>query len=234
MRIPLTAAATAALLVGLTTSPAGAQGGHSLALTGPTAAGKDRAITLQASGVVPSDVFLNRYLNVYALPASVVSACPSTYQGALQIKDNTTSQGGETVALAVPVEGRFSTPVAWTPRFPGRFLLCGYVHDLVETWATATHAVATGAAGGGAKPKPLQAPRVTRSGRTLICSPGRWSQAPARYAYHWRVDGKRLAGVNSRTLRITRALTDRSVRCGVTAANAAGRTTALSNPLRVR
>jgi hypothetical protein len=52
----------------------------------PATATTTSAIVLQATGVVPDDVVLERYLNVYALPEAVVAACPTTYQGALQIR----------------------------------------------------------------------------------------------------------------------------------------------------
>ena len=67
---------------------------------------------------------------------------------------------------------------------------------------------------------------VTRSGRRLVCQRGRWTGATGGYAYRWSAGRKR-----GRTLRITRGLRGRTVRCIVTASNAAGDTTAASPPL---
>ena len=71
-----------------------------------------------------------------------------------------------------------------------------------------------------------------RSGGRLVCSRGKWSGAPARFSYRWTVDGRRKAGAAKRTLRVTRKLRGRSIRCGVTATNAAGSTTAVSRARR--
>lgn len=217
-------------------APVAADTHFSLSLTGPNSAATGQAVTMQATGTVPSSAFLNRYLNVYALPSSVVSSCPATYQSALQIKDNTTSQGGETVALSVPAEGNFSIPVAWTPRYTGTFLLCGYLHEQVGTDASATHVMTiSGSAGGGTVSKPANVvkPKVKDKGTRLVCTRGSWIGDPTRYRYQWRVDGVRKAGATERTLRISSKIRGKAVRCGVTAANAAGSTLALSRTYRV-
>ena len=109
------AAASLAGAAGLAT-PAAAQVPHSLSLSGPTTATVGQPSVLQATGTVSDDpsVFLARYINAYALPTSVVATCPATYQNALQIKDSTFGQGGQTVALSVPVSGGFSIPIAFT------------------------------------------------------------------------------------------------------------------------
>jgi hypothetical protein len=241
----LAGAATAAALAA---SPAAAQEGHSLALAGPSSATVGQPATLQASGTVPGDVFLNRYLNVYAIPTTVVASCPATFQNAIDLSYNSSAQGGDTVTAAVPAEGSFTIPVAYAPRVRGQFLLCGYLHEGVDTMATAQHTVGVSAPGGGdgsdggpagpgsgsAKPANLSRPRVQRSGRKLTCSRGAWSGAPTAYTYRWLVAGKRKAGATRRTLRITRAMRGRVVRCRVTATNAAGKSTELSPSVRVR
>jgi hypothetical protein len=75
---------------------------------------------------------------------------------------------------------------------------------------------------------------VRRSGRKLVCQRGRWSNNPSRYSYGWLVNGKRKRGARGRTLGVTRKLRGRKVQCRVTAANAAGATTALSRSVRIR
>jgi hypothetical protein len=218
-------------------APAAAQVPHSLGLSGAPAATVGQPSVLQATGTVSDDpsVFLARYINAYALPTAVVAACPATFQNALQIKDSTTAQGGQTVALSVPVDGSFSVPIAFTATAPGPFLICAYLHEGVGTDAFATHAVDVAAADAGTpagRPGSLAKPTLKRSGRKLVCGRGTWSGAPTKYAYRWTVDGKRKAGAG-RKLRITRKLRGHKVRCGVTATNAAGSTTVLSRARRV-
>jgi hypothetical protein len=228
----------AAALVGSAclAAPAAAQVPHSLSLSGPATATVGQPSVLQATGTVSDDpsVFLARYINAYALPTSVVATCPATYQNALQIKDSTTGQGGQTVALSVPVDGSFSIPIAFTSTAAGPFLICAYLHEGVGTDAFASLPVDVAAAPGTAtRPSSLAKPKLTRSGRKLVCGRGKWSGAPTRYAYRWTVDGKRKAGAVRRKLRITRKLRGHKIRCGVTATNAAGSKTVLSRARRV-
>jgi hypothetical protein len=75
---------------------------------------------------------------------------------------------------------------------------------------------------------------VTRWAKTLICNPGRWSNHASAYAFGWLVAGKPKKGANGRKLGVTRTLRGHTVQCSVTASNAAGGTTAVSRPLRIR
>jgi hypothetical protein len=229
-------AASASLAVAA--SPALAQTSHSLALSGPSAATVGTPATLLATGTVADDpsVVFDRYVKVYAIPASVVSSCPATPVNAIDLSSAASAQGGKTVSSGAPVTGSFSVPIAFTPGAPGRVLLCAYLTEGFNSAdATASHnmAVTGGGTSAAGAPKSLRAPTVRRSGRRLVCDRGRWSQKPSRYAYHWRIDGRRKAGAARRTLPITRALERRSVRCGVTATNRAGSATKLSRSLRV-
>lgn len=215
-------------------APANAVDGHTLTLAGPGTAVVGQVTTIKASGIVPDDVFLNRYLNVYAIPTSVVSACPATFQNAIQLADASSSAGGDSVAIFVPVEGSFEVPVAYTPRATGPFLLCGYVHEGVETMAADSHQVKVSKAGAAGKPVNVTSPKVKRQGGTLVCVRGSWSGRPTRYAYHWRVNGKKKPGATARKLAVTAKLKGKQVQCGVTAVNAAGATRALSRRFLVR
>lgn len=73
-----------------------------------------------------------------------------------------------------------------------------------------------------ALPRNTSRPSVTRSGSTLTCRRGSWRNAEG-FSYTWRVKGVAHHGVN-----LTLAGERRSVRCSVTASNAAGATTASS------
>jgi hypothetical protein len=92
--------------------------------------------------------------------------------------------------------------------------------------------IAAGAAA--ARPANTRRPRVTRSGKKLVCNPGRWSNAPAAYAYRWSVDGKMKKGAAARKLTVSRKLRLHAVQCRVTAFNASGRATATSRAFKVR
>lgn len=240
-----TGLALAAVPPGAATEP-----GHSLALTGPAAAGIGTPSTMTATGTVPADVFLNRYVNVYAIPQSVLASCPADYTAGMNAAYGSSSAGGTTVANHVQVEGGFSVPIVWTPTHAGTFLLCGYLHEGVETMAYAQHVMSvSGAATPPAPPTPgtpgtpgtgqsapdmLTATGLKRKGARLVCTRGTWSGSPTSYSWVWKVDGKRKAKATSSKLRVTRALRGSKVRCGVVATNAAGSTTGLSRTLKVR
>ncbi len=84
------------------------------------------------------------------------------------------------------------------------------------------------------RPANTKKPRVTRSGRTLTCNRGTWSNRPTRYQYRWTVNGKTTRAAGGSRLIVNRKLRRHQVRCSVTASNAAGRTSATSSPFRVR
>jgi hypothetical protein len=224
---------------------------HTLNLSAPSSTGVvGQTIIIQASGFNPQDpVFtFNSYLSIDAIPTSVLSVCPADYSAAAQIARETYAQGGEVVTSYqredVDAAGNFSIPVAYVPRFAGRFLLCGYTDDAAtSTLATASLVMNVEAASAPgptpapaptAKPVSVKKPRVTRSGKKLVCQRGSWSNKPSRYSYRWLVNGNRKRGASGRKLGVTRNLRGRKVQCGVTAYNAAGATTALSRPLRIR
>jgi hypothetical protein len=228
-------------------APAAMAGTYTLNLSAPPTPAVGQTTIIQATGSNPPDDFFSSWLDVAAIPASVLSACPAGYLNASQIASSTSSQGGENVATAlredVDSAGNFAMPLAWTPSVPGRFLICGYTNDgATATLATSflTMTVAGGPSSGpdpvqppsGAKPANVAKPRVTRSGRKLRCSAGTWSNGPTAMSFRWLVNGKR--GASGRKLSVTRKLRGRRVQCAVTASNAAGATTAVSRTLRVR
>jgi hypothetical protein len=234
------ALATTMMVGSLATPSQAAEPGHALSLTGSATAQVGTPTTLQASGTVPAGLLLNRYVNVYAIPASVTSACPGEFSNAMQLAYASSAQGGDTVANHVQVDGTFSVPIAYTARAGGAFLLCGYLHEGVETMAAAQHGVSVASGSGSAAPPAAAAPvstarpTVARKSAKLVCRKGVWSGSPTSYAYVWRVNGKKKAGATKRTLPVTRSLEGKRVRCGVTARNGAGTDTAYSRTLRVR
>jgi hypothetical protein len=253
------AVVASAVLVALGAGAAPALGQtHTLSLSAPSSAAVGQPIIIQASGFNPQNPIFTftSWLDVSAIPTSVLTSCPAGYLNASQVASTTHAQGGEVVANGqreeVDAAGNFSMPVAHTARVPGQFLICGYTNDgatgtlatasllLNVTGASAPVAIpAPGASpvpgpSAAAEPASVVRPRVRRSGSRLVCSPGSWSNSPSRYSYGWLVDGRRRRGARGSTLAISRRLRGRKVQCRVTAHNAAGATTALSRPLRIR
>jgi hypothetical protein len=226
------------IALGATASPA--LGAYTLNLSASPTAAVGQPVVIQATGSNPPTDFFSSWLDIYAIPASVLGTCPAGYLNAFQVASSTGAQGGEVVARAVREEvdaaGNFSIPSVYTPTVPGRFLICGYTNDgATYTFTTASLLLNVQGAGSPAlKPENVNKPRVRRFGRKLVCNRGRWSNSPSRYSYGWLVNGKRKRGARGRTLGVTRKLRGRKVQCRVTAANAAGATTALSRSVRIR
>lgn len=208
-----------------------AEPGYSLDLSGPTTATVGRPLLLTASGH-ESHEWLNMYVDAYAIPASLVSSCPGSHDGALQLAQAGDAQGGEKFAYVVPAEGSFSIPLAYTARRSGRFLLCAYLNDLSWDGAMAQHVVTVGDAL--RPPRNVVKPRLVRKAARLVCKRGTWANRPRSFAYRWFVGDRRKVGAADATLRVTRALRGKRVQCVVTARNAAGSGRASSNTLRVR
>lgn len=230
------ALAAGGLVAGGLASPANAIEPGSLTLTGPTAVTIGAPAVMTATGHVPSDAYLPRYVYVYAIPTSVVASCPATHDSARQISYASSAQGGETTAF-VGVEGDFSVPIAYTASQPGTFLLCGYLTELDVDDAMAQHVVT--ASGGTTNPPATSAPantsrpKVVQRGSRLVCKRGTWTGASS-YSYRWKVGRSFVRGATKPRLRVTRALRGKKVACSVKARNAAGARTVLSRPLRVR
>ena len=147
------------------------------------------------------------------------------------------STGGDLVAFDerenFDASGAFSNPNAFTATAPGKVLFCGYTDD----GATDTLAIAsaiTTVTPAVVKPGNTAKPRVKQAHNTLTCGRGSWSGSPTSFSYRWLVNGKAKAGARAPTLKVTRSLHGRSVRCAVQASNAAGSASALSAPLKVR
>ena len=150
--------------------------------------------------------------------------------------------------------GNFSIPVGFTPSGSGPLLVCGYTAGLAgETLAIASLTVTVQSPAPPTPPPPIPAapapaattpastspasvtaPRLTRTGRQLICATGSWSNNPTRFSYRWLIGGNPKPGAKGRTLVVTRRLRGHKVQCSVTATNAAGSRAALSNPFSVR
>jgi hypothetical protein len=233
MRVTISALAALCVL-GVVASPAPAQT-YTLNLSGPTTATVGQSTIFQADGSNPPDDFFSSWLDVSAIPTSVLATCPADYLNASQVARSASADGGEVVVTAqrenVDAAGNFSIPFGWAPTKPGRFLLCGYTND----GATYTQTMASLAVdvSGASTPRPANVgrPKLTRSRGALVCSRGRWTNSPSRYSYRWFVNGRRKRGATGRRLAVTKSM--RTVRCEVTASNAGGSKTATSRTLRL-
>ncbi len=116
-----------------------------------------------ARGTDPVSPRERLYLDVDAIPADVVSACPAGHEDGAQVANAT---GGLVITLANPegydAAGNFSMPIGVTPGRTGTFLLCGYTDDgATDTLAVSQLTVAVRAAGtsGGLPPQASQQER---------------------------------------------------------------------------
>ncbi len=76
---------------------------------------------------------------------------------------------------------------------------------------------------------------TARVGRTLSCTAGSWTAAPApAFSYRWRIGTKVSARYTTTKLKLTTAMAGKKVSCVVTARNVAGRVTARSTAVTVR
>jgi hypothetical protein len=158
-----TALALGAAAIGLAApaSPALAAEGSTLNLSGPTNGTVGQPMTFQVSGNNPFDP---QYLQSFAFAAGVIStrvvqACPANRDDGTQIAIN--SGGDLPVNYAqerIDWNGNFSQTFAYTPRQPGRWLMCAYTVDLTGyTLASAALTLDIGStqpnhSGGGSRP----------------------------------------------------------------------------------
>jgi hypothetical protein len=207
----------------------------SLSISASSSGAVGQAMLLRANGTIPPEYLpYSMWFSAHVIPASVIPACPANHMEAWQIAVTT---GGAYLTHAQRENpdsaGNFSVPFGLTPWTTGDFLVCAYTDDgYTNTRALAQHRVhVAGAAPAVAKPANVTKPRIKRSGRKLVCKPGKWGNAPTAFVYQWLVDGK--AGGDGRRLAVTRRLRGHRLRCRVTASNAGGATTAVSRVVRV-
>lgn len=227
----LVSASGAALLALAVASSTAAAATFTLSLSLPASGTVGTAMGVTASGNDPTDQGA-LYLEIDAIPTTLTSTCPTGYLNGSQLAGSTST--GALVAFDQPevfdASGNFSNIAAFTPSAAGRYVLCAYTDDGAgDTLATASMTTsATAGAPPVSKPVNTVKPRVTRSGGTLSCGVGHWTNAPTGYAYKWLVAGKVKRGAHGRKLGPARKLRGRTVRCRVTASNSAGSATATS------
>jgi hypothetical protein len=72
------------------------------------------------------------------------------------------------------------------------------------------------------------------SGKTLTCSPGRWTNSPLGYMYSWYRNGTPLVGVSGSTYKLGTLDEGTTIQCVVTAYNGGGLGSADSNKVKVK
>jgi hypothetical protein len=252
--------ASALLVPAIVAAPASATGEFypgetlSLAQSGPAVVGQ--ADTFVASGQSPDEEIGGYALNVFQKDPHVDPTCGPTYleEENTHITEIATEHWPVVGLFLGQSTKAFSEPFKIVPEHAGPMLLCGYLDWVTDTAAAAaplTVEVATAPApasnpesntgpstnagsntGVAAKPADTKKPHVIRSGGKLTCNPGIWSGDPT-YTYSWLLNGHRQNGDRGRTLGVSHKLRGHKVQCSVTAANAAGKETAVSSPYHV-
>jgi hypothetical protein len=250
--------AAVALLVpaalGLSATQARADGETISLVQNDPAAVAGRATNFTASGSLnPADTMFGFDIYVFLKNPDRDPTCAATADD----EGATAAHSGGNESWVSPATGfevgmgpAFSQPFKVTFTGSGDYLLCGYVNGDFSTFATAqlqgvvqpdptvtpvptpTPAPAPPTITTPALPAAVRAPWITRHGHVLTCHAGSWSNAPTRLSYRWHGKGRSLG--SRRTLTVRRSLRGRTVTCRVTAANAAGRRTATSKPVRAR
>ncbi len=101
--------------------------------------------------------------------------------------------------------------------------------------APTLHVINAPTAAGTAYPDYATAPMLTGAsapGSVLTCGPGTWSGSPS-FTYTWRRDTTAISGATASTYTTVAGDLGKSVRCIARATNAAGGTSAMSNPIVV-
>ncbi len=141
----------------------------------------------------------------------------------------TTAALGSMVSCARTV-GSGKAPVAVSARLTG--LAPGtYDYRLVATNTDGTTPGAVRQFVVPAPPEMLSSPHMTGSGRVgtkLVCTHGTWTGRPA-FSYAWLRDGRPIDGARSSAHSVTSADAGHAIQCSVSATNAGGSVTALSN-----
>jgi hypothetical protein len=206
-----------------------------------------RATNFTASGNLnPADTMFGFDIFVFLKDADRDPTCAATFEE----ESATAMHSGGNESWISPATGfevgagpTFSQPFKITFTGSGNYLLCGYVQGDFSTFATGQlrgvvqadptltpTPTPTPAPPTIAVPAALRAPWITRRGHVLTCHAGSWSNAPTSLSYRWYRGAKRIG--SRPTLTAHRSLRGRMVTCRVTAANAAGRGTATSRPVR--
>jgi hypothetical protein len=90
---------------------------------------------------------------------------------------------------------------------------------------------------GGAPPRATHRPHITGTpapGGTLTCHVGSWKNKPTTFDVDWLYNGKKVTGVHSTRVRLSKTVTGGWARCAVTARNDAGRAKSSSKGVHVR
>lgn len=243
---PLAAVAAALTLLALGAAPAAAAN-HYIHMSAPNPLTVGQPTVIQIDGVVapPAEFWDASWIEVVALPGNLMPECPGDADSAGLIAE----EAGNILAIAMRPNsdeaGNFANAVAVTPSAAGSVMICGYLYNEVGyTWAAAImrlDVVAPSGGGGGpggsasgGRPVNLTRPWVTRSGRRLVCHPGKWSNTSGRFAYSWLLDGSPRKVKGQRPLAPGPSARGHRVSCRVTAYGPGGTAAATSRQLRLR
>jgi hypothetical protein len=159
-------------------------------LSAPQTATVGQPVVIQATGTAapPSEWWNLSWISAVVLDQTVVPTCPASAYDGTGIASGT---GGRIIGIALPPNvdqgGNFSNVLGFTPGGPGTALLCAYMDDgsgntlARASWSVTVQAPQTTPVAPATPPAPapkpanLSKPQLKRSGKKLVCSPGRWS-----------------------------------------------------------
>ncbi|HEX4188982.1 MAG TPA: hypothetical protein VHY83_13890 [Solirubrobacteraceae bacterium] len=232
----------ALFLAAMTAGPASATGsypGETLSLSQSSPATVGQVVNFAASGQQSDfENYAGGFnLDIFQKPLSVDPTCSASDAGENNTwKADIANEFHPVVGLWQGPGQSFSVPFKIVPEHAGQMLLCGYSEWGGDTAAAGqlTVNVTTAGSGSGSTATPTATkPRVSRSGKTLTCKAGAFSGNPTHITYGWLVNGRRQGADHGRTLAVSGKLRGRNVQCSVSAANAAGKVTAVSSPYHV-
>src|SRR5579875_2936099 len=245
LRRPLVAGLVAPAALAVCATQARADGESiSIVQDDPTAVA-DQAVNFTASGALnPADTMFGFSIYVFAKDPSLDPTCAAdlaTEEATAMGSNGNEAWVSPSSGFYAGTSGTYTVPFKFTFSGPGPYLLCGYVDsDFSSVASGELRGVVTAAPSTNptqpttAAPALVRAPRITRARHVLVCHAGLWRNSPSRLSYRWYERGRARSIARGSALVERRSLKWHSVRCRVTARNAAGARTATTRWVTVR
>jgi kumamolisin len=184
----------------------------------------------QESGAVGSPATLDvQLVDVSQSPATAITG--ASVQVSLQGRSCTAitnASGAGSCPITPPgpsgmaaVSASYAGDSTYTPSAATNFFAAGGL-GLPPTMTTPTPTAPKPPAGA---PKVTTVPKITgtaKAGKALSCSQGSWTNSPTAFAYLWSRDGTPIVGATHASYVVQRSDEGLTLRCAVTASNAAG------------
>src|SRR4051812_23012109 len=127
-RIATTLICAAVLALAASVAPAMA-GTYTMHLSSPSTTAVGHPIVIEATGVhpPPDDWAATSWIEAGAIPASALPTCPADGQSGIGVA---TGANGDLLEIAMAINldpvGNYDNFIGWTPRYAGKWLICGY------------------------------------------------------------------------------------------------------------